>query len=258
MHSCLCAVHDEAPAQTALNAATYGLPACRQIESIRLLGPALAGPQMCKVLTWRDPTSRRALQLAQCAFTLFGTLWGGACYTKRGRPCTHRCGRSSGLQATRTAGESRRCARPAYLCTPACCGVVLRSAPSREADRAQDSPVSNASWPLDHRLFIASAADTIRRLRNHACLAIWCGGNEQARAAAWPPLVCSKGKCAIQGLSAVMMCSRKHAIRGSCAGYFCCQRVQCPSVARLNVFVRAARQHLLIRRPSTHRCRRRT
>ena len=27
-----------------------------------------------------------------------------------------------------------------------------------------------------------NAADTIRRLRNHACLAIWCGGNEQARA----------------------------------------------------------------------------
>ena len=46
----------------------------------------------------------------------------------------------------------------------------------------QNSPISNASWPLDHRLFIASAADTIRRLRNHACLALWCGGNEQVRA----------------------------------------------------------------------------
>ena len=48
--------------------------------------------------------------------------------------------------------------------------------------RAQNSPISNATWPLDHRLFVANAADTIRRLRNHACLAIWCGGNEQARA----------------------------------------------------------------------------
>ncbi|KAK9831543.1 hypothetical protein WJX81_007476 [Elliptochloris bilobata] len=45
-----------------------------------------------------------------------------------------------------------------------------------------NSPISNASWPLDHRLFVASAADTIRRLRNHACLALWCGGNEQVPA----------------------------------------------------------------------------
>ncbi len=43
----------------------------------------------------------------------------------------------------------------------------------------QDSPVSDPSWPLDHGLYIASAADTIRRLRSHACIALWCGGNEQ-------------------------------------------------------------------------------
>ena len=47
----------------------------------------------------------------------------------------------------------------------------------------QDSPVSKQSWPLDHDLFIRSAADTIRRLRNHACIALWCGGNEQMPAA---------------------------------------------------------------------------
>ena len=47
----------------------------------------------------------------------------------------------------------------------------------------QDSPVSKQSWPLDHALFIRSAADTIRRLRNHACVALWCGGNEQTPAA---------------------------------------------------------------------------
>ena len=46
----------------------------------------------------------------------------------------------------------------------------------------QDSPVSKQSWPLDHALFIRSAADTVRRLRNHACIALWCGGNEQTPA----------------------------------------------------------------------------
>ena len=46
----------------------------------------------------------------------------------------------------------------------------------------QDSPVSKQSWPLDHDLFIRSAGDTIRRLRNHACIALWCGGNEQTPA----------------------------------------------------------------------------
>lgn len=36
----------------------------------------------------------------------------------------------------------------------------------------------NASWPLDHKLFLDCAKDTILRLRNHPSLAIWCGGNE--------------------------------------------------------------------------------
>ena len=42
--------------------------------------------------------------------------------------------------------------------------------------------MSEQSWPLEHRLFIRSAADTVRRLRNHACIALWCGGNEQTPA----------------------------------------------------------------------------
>ncbi|WP_447642631.1 MULTISPECIES: glycosyl hydrolase 2 galactose-binding domain-containing protein [Chitinophagaceae] len=33
-------------------------------------------------------------------------------------------------------------------------------------------------YPDDHRLFIASAADMIRMIRNYPSLAIWCGGNE--------------------------------------------------------------------------------
>ncbi len=33
-------------------------------------------------------------------------------------------------------------------------------------------------YPNDHRLFINSAADQIKMVRNHASLAIWCGGNE--------------------------------------------------------------------------------
>ena len=43
----------------------------------------------------------------------------------------------------------------------------------------QDSPVSNTLWPDDHGLWLRCAADTIKRVRNHACIAIWCGGNEQ-------------------------------------------------------------------------------
>lgn len=42
--------------------------------------------------------------------------------------------------------------------------------------------MSDASWPLDHGLYVASAADTVRRLRSHACIALWCGGNEQVPA----------------------------------------------------------------------------
>jgi hypothetical protein len=33
-------------------------------------------------------------------------------------------------------------------------------------------------YPDDHHLFLLSAADQIRMLRNHPSLAIWCGGNE--------------------------------------------------------------------------------
>lgn len=33
-------------------------------------------------------------------------------------------------------------------------------------------------YPNDHTLFIASAADQVKLLRNHPSLAIWCGGNE--------------------------------------------------------------------------------
>lgn len=33
-------------------------------------------------------------------------------------------------------------------------------------------------YPEDHKLFLASCIDQIKLLRNHASLAIWCGGNE--------------------------------------------------------------------------------
>ena len=63
----------------------------------------------------------------------------------------------------------------------------------------QDSPVSKQSWPLDHALFIRSAADTVRRLRNHACIALWCGGNEQTPA---PDIDASRSRpCCPGGLS---------------------------------------------------------
>ena len=44
---------------------------------------------------------------------------------------------------------------------------------------SQDSPVSNPDWPDNHALWLECAADTIKRLRNHPCIALWCGGNEQ-------------------------------------------------------------------------------
>ncbi|EFJ38871.1 hypothetical protein SELMODRAFT_164536 [Selaginella moellendorffii] len=40
-------------------------------------------------------------------------------------------------------------------------------------------PPSDASWPLDHALFLKCARDTVKLLRNHASLALWVGGNEQ-------------------------------------------------------------------------------
>jgi len=38
---------------------------------------------------------------------------------------------------------------------------------------------SDPDWPLDHGLFLTCAYDTVKLLRNHASLALWCGGNEQ-------------------------------------------------------------------------------
>lgn len=40
-------------------------------------------------------------------------------------------------------------------------------------------PVSNPDGPLDHELFLYSARDTVKLLRNHPSLALWVGGNEQ-------------------------------------------------------------------------------
>ncbi|KAL3030406.1 hypothetical protein AAZX31_03G218000 [Glycine max] len=40
-------------------------------------------------------------------------------------------------------------------------------------------PVSNPNGPLDHDLFLFSARDTVKLLRNHPSLALWVGGNEQ-------------------------------------------------------------------------------
>ncbi|WCJ43147.1 Mannosylglycoprotein endo-beta-mannosidase [Euphorbia peplus] len=40
-------------------------------------------------------------------------------------------------------------------------------------------PVSNPDGPLDHKLFMLCARDTVKLLRNHPSLALWVGGNEQ-------------------------------------------------------------------------------
>jgi mannosylglycoprotein endo-beta-mannosidase len=42
-------------------------------------------------------------------------------------------------------------------------------------------------WPLDHGLYLRAAADTVRRLRGHASLLLWCGGNELFPFEASPP-----------------------------------------------------------------------
>lgn len=55
---------------------------------------------------------------------------------------------------------------------------------SGDCNGAWDDPMkledtsARRKYPDDHQLFIASAADQIRMLRNHPSLAIWCGGNE--------------------------------------------------------------------------------
>ena len=42
-----------------------------------------------------------------------------------------------------------------------------------------ESPLSDSSWPSDHKLFLRSAEARIKSLRNRPCIALWCGGNEQ-------------------------------------------------------------------------------
>lgn len=42
----------------------------------------------------------------------------------------------------------------------------------------KDDTTTRREYPDDHGLWLASAADQIRMLRNHASLAMWCGGNE--------------------------------------------------------------------------------
>lgn len=44
--------------------------------------------------------------------------------------------------------------------------------------KKKDDIWTRRGYPDDHGLFLASAADQIRMLRNYASLAIWCGGNE--------------------------------------------------------------------------------
>ena len=41
-----------------------------------------------------------------------------------------------------------------------------------------DDQWTRRKYPDDHNLFLESAADMIKMIRNHASLAIWCGGNE--------------------------------------------------------------------------------
>lgn len=42
----------------------------------------------------------------------------------------------------------------------------------------KDDTTTRRLYPDDHALWLASAADQIKMLRNHPSLAIWCGGNE--------------------------------------------------------------------------------
>ena len=47
--------------------------------------------------------------------------------------------------------------------------------------RKKDSRDRRRQYPDNHTLFLESAVDQIKMLRNHPSLALWCGGNE------WPP-----------------------------------------------------------------------
>ncbi|GER49685.1 beta-mannosidase [Striga asiatica] len=40
-------------------------------------------------------------------------------------------------------------------------------------------PLSNPNGPLDHDLFLLCERETVKLLRNHPCLTLWVGGNEQ-------------------------------------------------------------------------------
>ncbi|QKZ12140.1 glycoside hydrolase family 2 protein [Spirosoma sp. KUDC1026] len=42
----------------------------------------------------------------------------------------------------------------------------------------KDDQWTRRKYPDDHSLFLTSAADQIKMIRNHASLAMWCGGNE--------------------------------------------------------------------------------
>lgn len=44
--------------------------------------------------------------------------------------------------------------------------------------KKKDDQWTRRNYPDDHNLFIASAADQVKLIRNHPSLAIWCGGNE--------------------------------------------------------------------------------
>ncbi|WP_460501009.1 glycoside hydrolase family 2 protein, partial [Hymenobacter agri] len=41
-----------------------------------------------------------------------------------------------------------------------------------------DDQYARRRYPHDHRLFVRSAADQVKLVRNHPSLALWCGGNE--------------------------------------------------------------------------------
>ena len=47
-----------------------------------------------------------------------------------------------------------------------------------EDPQKKEDQWTRRNYPDDHRLFIASAADQIKLIRNHPSLAFWCGGNE--------------------------------------------------------------------------------